>query len=319
MNHILTQEQSNELTRDLKQIDYSLIPANVTIINGYPPFKRNMAALVVQVGIVQSTQPLKDVSHVGVTKGKMSLKVSFADYEEIIMNKVKAFAIDPDNITPDTIVALNQLEQDMTMRIDQIISMKDADIIGFANKIKTSVTPYLAQLLTQEYDVVAADLTLGVTMAQNFTNTIGSASMIEQGANIAGVNIEKAFVNIAAIQKSLALNLSHWKTLNPDFVQGWKSVSVVDHLGHSFTKLLGDITGGPSNIPLPLATVQNLRTLRYADVDILAHYLMQEFHAHLDNWEVSCPGFISKIQAIKTESGKALTVNFHLDPIVPAP
>ncbi len=319
MPHILTQTESNEVTRDHKQMDFCNISTNATIIDGYPPFKRNMAALLVEVNYIEGKEAQKDVSHHGTTVGKMSLKVGFADFEIPIMNKVRAFSLDPLNRTPDAMIAMTQLEEDMTIRHDEIISMKDADVIGFAEKIKEKVTPFLPQLFTQEYDVVVANLDAGIAKATLFKNSIGAASTIEAGAHVAGVDIHTSYVRIIAIQKLIKLNLSHWDILNPDFVLGMKSSSVVDHLGHSNTVLKGVVTGGPENTPLDNATVQNKRNLRFADINILAQYELRKFHAHLDFWEIKCPGFQTKLIAIKTQAGKTMTMDFHLDPIVPAP
>jgi|ERR1035437_551233 hypothetical protein len=306
MLHILTQEESNDLNRCHKQIQFFGLGTNPAKIALYKPFKDEVDLLVATIGTIEGIEPAKVVDSKDITSGRRDLKVDFANFEGEICHEALAYAIRWNK----------PIKEAVRFRPDEIMKMKDTTILGFATGIKNTLNDYLADMAAKFYTVDLPGLMLGISKATLFNGTIGAAKVVQAGDTVAGGQIEEQFAIIDGIQEQFKLLRGHWKVSDHPFYEGILVSSVIDELGHHFTGLKGVVTGGPTNILLGDATIKNVRLDRSTGCNVLAAYEMKGMHAHLDNYLVECAGYHSLTEAFKTAKGEMLVKNFHLEPLV---
>jgi hypothetical protein len=305
MKSILTQEQSNDYNRAKKQMVYCGLPLNAPKVLSYKPFSDEVVLLGETLALIEGTESDKAVSSKDVTTGKVGLKHDFAEFLGGICLEALAYSIKYDG----------GIDSVVKIRADEIFKLKDSDIVGFANLISDTVGPKIADMNLKFYTTSALDLANGIVMGEDYAATIGQGGVIRGGGTVAAGVIEGYFETIGEIQKQFFLLKNHWKISDHSFYEGIIVSSVVVDSGHVFNGIKGVVTGGATNVLLGDAIITNNRTGKSVGCNVLAQYIWQGLQCKLDNYTVSCPGFISLVEAIKIDFRETKVVNFHLEPV----
>ena len=305
MKSILTQEESNELNRSKKQMIYFGLLGNVPKVSAYKPLKDEVVLLGQTIALIEGTEADKAVSSKDVTSGKASLKHDFAEFVGGICLEALAYSLKYDG----------GIDSIVKVRVDEIFGMKDGDIVGFANLISDTVGPKIADMNLKFYTTSAADLATGITMAAAFAATIGQGGVIRGGGTVAAGEIATHFETIAEIQKQFFLLKNHWKISDHSFYEGIIVSSVIVDSGHVFNGIKGVVTGGALSALLGEATITNMRTGKSVGCNVLGAYIWQGLQCKLDNYKISCPGYVDKIVAIKIVFRETAVFDFHLEPV----
>lgn len=299
----LTLEESNEMNRCNKEVEFFSITGNQAKIILYLPFKNEVDDLKINMAKVTDGIGGKIVDTKDITSGKLDLKIVFADAGELVCSEAHAYAI---KFGKPIASATNILR-------DEFLKTKDTNVVGLANNLKTVISPYLVDMALKGYALVLGDLTGLVSKASAFAVTIGTAKAVAAVGTATGEEIAGFFEDIAKNQKQLELLRKHWKHSDNTFYKGIVAASVLDDIGHHWTGVKGVITKGPARIPVGNGAIKNLRNHHEAEPDLDGNYVMVGMVAHLDQYEISGEGCVTKLVNFKTNRGETLELDVNLD------
>ncbi len=220
----LNDDQTRELNRDSKLIQFLDIAGNSTLWNAYTPFKNKVIALKAHKQQLLDLAPTKEQTGTGITLSKSELKTQFALQAGDIMEKTKEYAIEINDL--DLLAQVNHSPS-------EIHNFKDEEILPFATNFSTNIftATLMANVTFITYEVTATAISDAVTTATSFNSKIGEAQSVEVTSDTANSDINDIITLIRKDIASLTRLSSHWRTSNPTFFKGFATASKRDDIG----------------------------------------------------------------------------------------
>lgn len=223
----LNDNQTRELNRAGKLLKFCNTGAPVDIKSiwiGYLPFKGQVDALTGFVGSIIPLTGQKELSSIGTTEGKKELKEDFASAADLLFSVTRGYARITNNDTLFAKVAMSESD---------ILKLKDTEILGFANGMRTNIFTdgLLADAGFTPYGIILAMVTDAIGVATNFNATIGAAKATIIISNEANDQINGIVVKMR-IAVSNMLDLSaFFKNTNPQFIADLAKAARRDDIG----------------------------------------------------------------------------------------
>jgi len=230
----LNDEQTREINRADKLLQFLNIPTNIAIWDPYKPFKDEVVLLTDYVEKINSLVPRKEQSGKQITLNKDQLKSSFAKTVGGIFSITSVYAR---KFADDSL--LGKVKNSETY----IYEMKDTEIIGFANGIRTDI--FTDALLTNTdfmpYGITLVQITAAIDIAQKFNQKIGLSASIQVSSDTANVDITAFITNM---RTSVANMLDLKSNFDATFITGLEKAAVRDEIGVKHTGIIATITVG---------------------------------------------------------------------------
>ncbi len=231
----LNDDQTREVNRADKLLQYLDLDENKDSWSAYPPFNLKVNALISNVALLLSKASIKETTGVGVTRTKEEYKEAFSQLLGDIYEKTKDFAIESSN---------EELEANVNHTTSEIFHMKDAEILPLATFMRDIV--FTTELMEDEtfitYEVTEQNITDAYELAENFNSKIGEAPSINVISETANVEINQIIIEIRAIIASLTRLIVHFRISNKTFFKGFYSASRRDDIGIRHTGINVTIT-----------------------------------------------------------------------------
>lgn len=250
----LNDDQTREIARDKKIIEYISIPANTTIANTYDPFKEELQELKDNVDAVLLLAPEKEQTGKGVTETKKDYKREFADLAGLMFLITRGYAAKTGN---------KELAAQVKSTTEDIFAFKDGNILSFAKNFDTEIyTPALrTDPVFMKYKITDAMITQALGFATEVDKRIGVAQSIEASSDAANTEINNIINKIHKNVDMLNTLVAYFLKAYPKFVAGYKISAHKDdtgvrHTGAQFTILadgipseeLGSVTIGKKTV-----------------------------------------------------------------------
>ena len=234
----LNQDQTLELNRDNKLVKFLDIPANNAIWIIYAPFKNKVITLKADMAELLLLAPIKEETGTGITISKSQLKFNFAMLVADMFDKTKDYAIEIND---------TDLEAKVNYTFDDIIHMKDAEILPLSTNLSTKIytTALMADAEFITYEVTAGNVSDAVTIATNFNDKIGEAQSVEITSDTANSDINDQVTKIRKSIASLIRLAKHFRISNNTFFKGFNVATKKDDIGvrHTGTHAKATLAG----------------------------------------------------------------------------
>ena len=299
---MLNLDQSNEFRRLKSVNDLFKLPANVIIINTYPPFEDEVIIYAANYIKLDLLIPDKGALSSGVTIDKMADKEKIAAEMASICKKAKAFAIKTGNTV---------LERAMDVGASEIVRKKEADVLPFVINAIAAINPFIANILFTPYGVTSAKLATQLANANSYNSSIGVAGGINKTSDIANANINKAIKVLQTSLHTFDLLIDEFEAVNPNFVAAYHLNAEAQHIGIHH----GGVKGGVTTVtgePVAGATIKILGLSKSGVTNLLGAYQISPVATKLYQIEVTAPGYAAQIVIHHVVSGVIGVLNFVL-------
>lgn len=301
----LTKEQTQEYNKYKKMEQFFGVPANVTLINTYTPMKNEVGEFKQNIIDVGDLLPKKSVDNKGITDEKDLRKLNVANYWfSNVLSKAKAYAFKVKNTELAVKVDFSQSE---------VEELRDGDVQPFCLGVKNVLSPLIGDAIFDTYGIDAPALTAGMTTADDFKAYIGKTKGANADKTVAGGNIGLEFTQLRENNNQFDLLIEHWKTLNPDFYNGYQAINVEDDIGIRHTGIEGNVTKKSDGTPLKDAVIKNLTKNKAVKSGLTGFYSLIKQMPGDCEIEVSLPGYKTIKVIVKMKRGKILDMDFQLE------
>ena len=296
----LTKKQSQEYNRAAK-LSIFFEHEKVTI-DTYEPMREEVDEFEVNFGEMKTAAGDKEGDSKGITKSKEELKQDTADKTAEICSKTKAFALKQKNV---------ELAAAMSLRADEIVRLKDADVKSVVEHVVKTVTPLLGDATFKKYAVVKEDLDEAAKLADSFTELIGKASEDDSHNTVANTDINDAIKKLLGNYEQFDLLMDHFEKTHPEFVEGYDINSRLDNTGvrHSGIEGTMKVKGGE---PLEGVKIRLLDSDYETESDMVGLYRLVKVKVGTYRVEVSCDEYMTVEKIITIKRGKVVEMNWEL-------
>ena len=296
----LTKKQSQEYNRAAK-LSIFFEHEKVTI-DTYEPMREEVDEFEVNFGEMKTAAGDKEGDSKGITKSKEELKQDTADKTAEICSKTKAFALKQKN---------TELAAAMSLRADEIVRLKDADVKSVVEHVVKTVTPLLGDATFKKYAVVKEDLDEATKLADSFTELIGKASEDDSHNTVANTDINDAIKKLLGNYEQFDLLMDHFEKTHPEFVEGYDINSRLDNTGvrHSGIEGTVKVKGG---VALANAKIRLLDSDYETESDMVGLYRLVKVKVGTYRVEVSCDEYMTVEKIITIKRGKVVEMNWEL-------
>ena len=246
--------------------------------------------------------PDKQVITNGITAGKRELKQKIAAATALVCRKTMAYAVRYNN--PALAAQTNTSESDITR-------MKDADLPGYVQAVKTIIETVLGNTDYAAYGVTQATLDALLADAQVFNEMIGAADVVMSGGTVANAAINRAIDKLRGNIKQFGLLVDEFTLSNPEFVQGYHINSQADNTGTRHSGIEGRVHN-QNNEAISGAEVQLEGAGKNAVTDMNGFYRIKRVRDGDYNLVCSAEGFTAKTVMHHITRGKIDELNFVL-------
>ena len=281
---MLNLNQSDEYRRFSRLSIFFGMPANVTIIGTFVPFEEDVALYQTHFGILDGLIPNKGALSTGMTGGKTLLKDGIAKVMGLVCGKTKVFAIKTGN---------TELEAAVNVTESDILRMKEADLLPFVINTNAAITPFLTNILYTPYGVTAAILAAQLTKANSYNSLIGAAGVIITTDKIANKNINAAIKVLQTDLKTFDLLIDDFDVTYPNFVEGYHSNAMVQHVGIHHSGIEGTVTDKLTGAVIFGATIRIIGLTKSSSTSLLGKYLISPVAPKDYQVQVSAPGYVT--------------------------
>jgi len=303
---MLTLTQSNEYKR-AKTLN-NFLSQNNTVFSVYPPFAQEYKLFNNNINLLDGFIPNKDVVRTGITKDKAAMKLQVANDLLPVCTATRAYAIKQGNET---------LAADMHFSETTLMRMKDADVLAFAQRIQTIITPLLTDPDFAAYGITSANLDTAVADATDFNSSIGQASITGADSTVANKNINDTIKLIRANIVQFGLLINYFRVSDPDFFAGYHINSAVDNAGVRHSGIEGIVTAAADGQPVAGALVSFAEMNKSAVTDSLGHYSIMRIKQGIHSVEISAAGFATQTLSHHIIRAQVDEVNVVLDALAP--
>ena len=298
---MLNQIQNAELTRALRFKKF--MNDNATIFNGYVPFKSAYDSFIVNTGILETQATLKEASGKGITITKEGLKRKVSvDMGETLATTLE-YAKAKKN---DGMIALVKFSENYIYHLD------DANVLPFITNLINNV--FTTALLTNAdfipYGITSAKIATIAADAISFDGKIGNANVVDSGVSTANKNINDTIDGIHENFTTMTNLVSHFKTANPNFIDGFYQNSQLIILGKRHTGIEGMVT--KDGIPQAGITVAIEGTNKKTVTDNDGHYVIIKTKPGNITIKTTKNGTDNAAKHIQINRGHIESLNFEL-------
>jgi hypothetical protein len=298
---MLNQIQNAELTRALRFKKF--MNDNATIFNGYAPFKSAYDSFIVNTTTLETQATLKEASGKGITitKDGLKRKVS-ADLGEVLAITLEYAKAKKD----DGMITLVKFPESYVYKLD------DANVLPFITNLinKVFTTALLTNADFVPYGITAAKITAIVADATSFDSKIGNADVVDASVSTANKNINDAIDDIHENITTMTNLVSHFKTANPNFIDGFYQNSQLIILGKRHTGIEGIAT--KDGIPQAGILVAIEGTNKMAVTDKDGHYAIIKTKPGNITIKTTKDGIVFSTKNIQINRGHIESLNFEL-------
>ncbi len=233
--HNLSKNQTNEINRVDKLLNFLNIIAFKSLWFLYIPFKSQVNALTTNLASVYDKAGTKELTGKGLTDQKSQLKADFSEAMGVLLSKTTAYAI---------VENLPDLKEKVNYSESEIFHFKDADIFAFASSLKINV--FIPDLFTNDdfipYEVTEQNFDDAYTLAAEFNDLIGAAPTVETTSNVANKEINDVILEMRKNIEVLTYLIPHFKNINLDLCKGFYPASRRSDIGVHHTGLHASVT-----------------------------------------------------------------------------
>ena len=298
---MLNQIQNAELTRALRFKKF--MNDNATIFNGYVPFKLAYDSFIVNTATLETQATLKEASGKGITITKEGLKRRVSVYMGELLAITLEYAKAKKN---DGMIALVKFPKSYIYKLD------DANVLPFITNLINNV--FTTALLTNAdfipYGITSAKIATIAADAISFDGKIGNANVVDSGVSTANKNINDTIDGIHENFTTMTNLVSHFKTANPNFIDGFYQNSQLIILGKRHTGIEGMVT--KDGIPQAGFTVAIEGTNKKTVTDNDGHYVIIKTKPGNITIKTTKNGTDNAAKHIQINRGHIESLNFEL-------
>ncbi len=278
------------------------------VYSEYEPFKNEVSLYFNNHKQLVALISGKDVNGKGITTGKDALKDAVAKEAAAICVRATAYAIKKGD---------TDLQNAVNHSYSSVLDLKDSEVLGFATRLSTVITPLLTDPIFATYAVtknMVDSLTKG---AENFNSNIGKATLVNAGRGYASRSINKIFKAIYQniIQFNLLINF--FEDTEPEFVNNYHIAAAIDDTGIHHTGIKGIIRGA-NDKPVHNAVITGEGKKKVAKSDKLGAYELVKIKPGLRTFTITADGYQPQEILLPLQRGKIQDCNLTLSPKVGA-
>jgi hypothetical protein len=303
----LTNGQAQEYNRDKKVQTY--FTTNASKVSSYAPLNDQFEDFEDHVSNVESLVPRKTVNNTGIATAKKLKKSEAASFWSSICNKGRAYAL---GIHDEALAA------DLKRSRSAILKLKDGDVLPFCTHVNDTLSPLVGNADFDNYGITAAVLTSGMTIASDFKNLIGAPGEARADKTAADQELNETFGKLRLNVEQFVLLMSHFESSDPDFLNGFNAVNVIDDIGVHHNGIQGFVKSKSDGSPIVDATILHNSNGKSANgksatSDLLGFYNLIKLKPGLNSFDVSAPGKKTLSSVIKILKGQTLEVDFQME------
>ncbi len=301
--HILNSSQSREYKRAQALAGFLTEEKETSLL--YQPFAVEAGSFFLNNKKLLSLVPNRLSNGSLITEGKAGLKKQIAINANIICTRTAAFAIK----TGD-----HDLEAAVYHRTNEIIKLKDSDVVGFVTHLVDTVTPLLSNPAFQPYAVTAGMLANVMQQASDFKDSIGKASFADSKADYISKQIDKVLKAIRGNIVQFNLLLNFFEKDYAGFVEGYTTAITVDKSGIHHTGISGVIRNSSSGQLVNNAslTLKGNKKAKATTTNEKGVYSFEKFLPGKCRLSITAPGFETAEVDVTLIRGKTLEQDIHL-------
>ena len=272
-----------------------------TIVNTYAPLKAKQTAFDLHLQQLSDLASQIIYTSKGTTRQKAKLKKQTGHFYHNICSLTRSFLISTEN---------RELAPNFKITARKITGMADGNVLATIVKINQLIQKEILPLPGfSAYGITLATLNQGLSIAQQFNNSIGAAPASNAKKTALRKAIDKQIHLLKNDILEFDLLITHFTITNPNFYYSFKAAKKIKHYGIRHNILKGTVTlGGKIQ---PKAEITCAEQKKSTTTNLHGEYILARTRAGLREITCTIPNHLPQTKIIKIIKGKTLQLNWE--------